>query len=50
LYLGAISCGWEVGTAPGLVVVDEGIAKSLSMTTLRKGIYVSFYGAAQGSG
>jgi lipid-binding SYLF domain-containing protein len=32
--------GWEVGTAPSLVVVDSGIAKSLSTTTLRKGVYV----------
>lgn len=37
------SRGWEVGTAPSLVVVDEGIAKSLSTTTLRKGIYVFFF-------
>jgi len=37
------SGGWEVGTAPSLVVVDTGIAKSLSTTTLRKGIYVFFF-------
>jgi len=35
--------GWEVGTAPSLVVVDTGIAKSLSTTTLKKGIYVFFF-------
>jgi lipid-binding SYLF domain-containing protein len=35
--------GWEVGTAPSLVVVDSGIAKSLSTTTLKKGIYVFFF-------
>jgi hypothetical protein len=37
------SGGWEVGSAPGLVVVDTGIAKSLSTTTLKKGIYVFFF-------
>jgi lipid-binding SYLF domain-containing protein len=35
--------GWEVGTAPSLVVVDTGMAKSLSTTTLEKGIYVFFF-------
>ena len=34
------SDGFEVGSAPNLVVVDTGIAKSLSTTTLKKGIYV----------
>ena len=43
MYLGAISRGWEVGAAPSLVVVDEGVAKSLSTTTLRKGIYVFLF-------
>ena len=37
------SGGWEVGSAPSLVVVDAGIAKSLSSTTLQKGIYVFFF-------
>jgi lipid-binding SYLF domain-containing protein len=37
------SGGWEVGSAPSLVVVDTGIAKSLSTTTLRNGIYVFFF-------
>src|ERR1700730_14045325 len=36
--------GWEVGTAPSLVVVDTGMARSLSTTTLKKGIYVFFFG------
>ncbi len=35
--------GFEVGTAPSLVVVDTGIAGSLSTTTLNKGIYVFFF-------
>jgi lipid-binding SYLF domain-containing protein len=37
------SGGWEVGTAPSLVVVDSGVAGSLSTTTLNKGIYVFFF-------
>jgi lipid-binding SYLF domain-containing protein len=35
--------GFEVGTAPSLVVVDTGVAKSLSTTSLEKGIYVFFF-------
>ena len=35
------SGGFEVGSAPSLVVVDTWIAKSLSSTTLKKGIYAS---------
>jgi lipid-binding SYLF domain-containing protein len=34
---------WEVGSAPSLVVVDTGMARSLSTTTLKKGIYVFFF-------
>jgi lipid-binding SYLF domain-containing protein len=37
------SGGWEIGSAPSLVVVDAGIARSLSTTTLQKGIYVFFF-------
>jgi len=37
------SGGWEVGSAPSLVVVETGMAKSLSTTTLQKGIYVFFF-------
>lgn len=33
------SSGWAVGTGPSLVVVDEGFAKSLNTTTLKKDIY-----------
>ncbi|MGA8476490.1 MAG: lipid-binding SYLF domain-containing protein [Chthoniobacterales bacterium] len=35
--------GFELGTAPSLVVVDTGTARSLSTTTLNKGIYVFFF-------
>jgi lipid-binding SYLF domain-containing protein len=31
--------GWELGTGPSLVVVDKGMAKSLTTTTLQKDIY-----------
>jgi lipid-binding SYLF domain-containing protein len=31
--------GWEVGVGPSLVVVDEGMAKSISTTTLQNDIY-----------
>lgn len=34
------SGGWEIGSAPGLVVVDEGFSGSLSTTTVQNGIYV----------
>jgi lipid-binding SYLF domain-containing protein len=37
------SGGWEVGSAPSLVVVDTGMARSLSTSTLQKGIYVFFF-------
>jgi lipid-binding SYLF domain-containing protein len=37
------SGGWDVGSAPSLVVVDTGIAKTLSAATLQKGIYVFFF-------
>jgi lipid-binding SYLF domain-containing protein len=37
------SDGFEVGSAPSLVVVDSGVAKSISTTTLKKGIYVFFF-------
>ena len=41
------SAGWEVGTAPSLTVVDQGIARSLSTTTIKDGIYAFFF-AQQG--
>jgi len=37
------SGGWELGSAPSLVVVDEGLSSSLSTTTLQKGIYAFFF-------
>ena len=41
-YLRA-SEGWEVGGTGDVVVVDAGIAKTLSTTTARKGIYAFFF-------
>lgn len=35
--------GWEIGSSPSLVVVNEGISKSLSTTTMRKSIYAYFF-------
>ena len=38
------SSGWEVGALPSLTVVDVGVARSLSTTTLQKGMYAFFFG------
>lgn len=35
--------GWEVGSSPSLVVVDEGMAASLSTTTVNNGTYAFFF-------
>jgi lipid-binding SYLF domain-containing protein len=37
------SDGWEIGTGPSLVVVDEGFGKSTSTTTLQKGVYAFIF-------
>ena len=37
------SGGWELGTGPSFVVVDTGMAKSLTTTTLQKDIYAFFF-------
>jgi lipid-binding SYLF domain-containing protein len=37
------SKGWEVGVGPSVVVVDEGLAGSLTTTTAKEGIYVFFF-------
>jgi lipid-binding SYLF domain-containing protein len=37
------SDGWEVGTGPSLVVLDKGVGKSLSTTTLHKGVYAFIF-------
>lgn len=35
--------GWEIGTGPSVVVLDKGFGKSLSSTTLRKGVYAFIF-------
>ncbi len=37
------SKGWEIGVDPNIVIVDEGIARSLSTTTAKSGIYAFFF-------
>ena len=37
------SDGWELGTGPSIVVVDEGAAKSMSSTTLQSDVYAFFF-------
>lgn len=36
--------GWEVGVGPSVVVVDTGMAKSLTTTTAKSGVYAFIYG------
>jgi lipid-binding SYLF domain-containing protein len=38
------SKGWEVGVGPSVVVVDEGVARSLTTSTAKESIYVFFFG------
>jgi lipid-binding SYLF domain-containing protein len=37
------SGGWDVGSYPGLTVVDKGMATSVSTTTASRGSYVFFF-------
>jgi lipid-binding SYLF domain-containing protein len=36
--------GWEVGVGPSIVVVDDGMAKTMTTTTEREGIYAFIFG------
>ncbi len=38
------SAGFEIGVGPTVVVVDEGLSRSLSTTTLKEDIYAFFFG------
>jgi len=38
------SSGWEIGVGPSIVVVDDGLASSLTTTSAKDDIYVFFYG------
>ncbi len=35
--------GWELGVGPSIVIVDKGVARSISTTTARKEIYAFFF-------
>ncbi len=37
------SSGWEIGAGPSVVVADTGMAKSLSSTTAKEGVYAFFF-------
>lgn len=37
------SKGWELGVGPSITIVDVGIARTLSTTTARKGMYAFFF-------
>ena len=37
------SNGWEIGVGPSIVIVDEGVARTLSSTTLQKDIYAFIF-------
>ena len=36
--------GWEIGVGPTVVMVDEGVAKSLTTASAKESIYVFFFG------
>jgi len=38
------SAGFEIGSGPSIVVVDEGMAKTLTTTTAQSDIYAFFFG------
>lgn len=38
------SNGWSIGSGPSVVVVDEGAAKSMNTTTMRKDVYAVPFG------
>jgi lipid-binding SYLF domain-containing protein len=38
------SKGWEIGTGPSVVIADEGFGKSMTSTTLKKGVYAFIFG------
>jgi lipid-binding SYLF domain-containing protein len=41
-YLGK-SDGWEIGTGPSVVIVDKGMGKSMTSTTLKGGVYAFIF-------
>jgi lipid-binding SYLF domain-containing protein len=41
-YLDSVD-GWSVGIGPSIVVVDEGVARSLTTTTLQSDVYAFLF-------
>jgi len=37
------SDGWEIGSGPSLVVLDQGFGKNVSTTTMQKGVYAFIF-------
>ena len=37
------SDGWEIGTGPSIVIVDEGMARALTTTTAKDDVYAFFF-------
>ncbi len=37
------SDGWEIGVGPSIVVMDEGVARSFTSTTVQSGVYAFFF-------
>lgn len=37
------SDGWEIGVGPSIVIVDEGLAKSMTTTTAKSDVYAFFF-------
>ena len=37
------SDGWEIGVGPTIVVLDKGFSKSMSSTTLQKGVFAFIF-------
>jgi len=35
--------GWEIGTVPTVVIVDEGFGKSMTSTTLKDDVYAVIF-------
>ena len=35
--------GWEIGSGPSVVVLDKGFGKSMSTTTMQKGVYAFIF-------
>jgi hypothetical protein len=35
--------GWEIGVGPSIVIVDKGVAKSVTTTTAKNGIYAFIF-------